>query len=226
MSSLLPLFPLGTVALPGTSLPLHIFEDRYRDLVGDLMDIEDPAQRLFGVVAIREGYEIGEHSARSMFRVGCLMQLQSAQRYPDGRYDVATVGRGRFRVLDTDTSASYLRAEVTRLEEPAGGEGPELDQAGSAALAAFSAYRTRLEELMGTSGPETPPDDGDPALLSYRLSAATVIPLAEQQRLLETPTTLRRLQEIHRLLRQERSLMRAIPSLPATRIARSGWSPN
>ena len=105
MSSLLPLFPLGTVALPGMEVPLHIFEDRYRELVSDLLAIDDPEQRLFGIVAIREGYEVGEHSSRSMYRVGCLMQLRSAQRYPDGRYDVVTEGRGRFRVRATDTDA-------------------------------------------------------------------------------------------------------------------------
>ncbi len=226
MSTLLPLFPLGTVALPGMTLPLHIFEERYRDLVTDLLAIPEPSERQFGVVAIREGYEVGEHSTRSMFRVGCLMQLHAAHRYPDGRYEVSTVGQGRFRVVDTDTTASYLRAETTTLSEPLGGAAHELAEAEAAAVAAFAAYRARLEDLTGSTVPEAPAGDGDATAVSYQLSAASVFPLAEQQRLLETPTTLQRLRLVHRMLSNERTLMQAVPSLPATQIARSSWSPN
>ena len=68
--------------------------------------------------------------------------------------------------------------------------------------------------------------EDDPTALSYELGAAPVVPLTEQQRLLETPTTLARLRQVGRLLRDEQTLIRAVPSLPATQIARSGWSPN
>ena len=64
----LPLFPLNTVLFPGVTIPLHIFEDRYRALVHHLLRL-DPVERMFGSVAIREGYEVGEHGAQSLYRI-------------------------------------------------------------------------------------------------------------------------------------------------------------
>ena len=69
MTHLLPLFPLGTVLFPGGLLPLHIFEPRYRALMHDLMSEPEPWS--FGVVAIREGHEVGADSLRSLYDVGC-----------------------------------------------------------------------------------------------------------------------------------------------------------
>src|SRR3712207_8081667 len=120
MPDLLPLFPLNVVAFPGMTVPLHIFEDRYRAMVRDLLSVEDPAQRLFGIVAIREGYEVGAHESRSMYRTGCVMQLSSVEEYDDGRFDIVAVGRHRLRVLSTDTSQTYLRAEVEHLPVESG----------------------------------------------------------------------------------------------------------
>ena len=60
MPDTLPMFPLNTVLFPGVTLPLHVFEERYRALVEHLLRIEDPAERVFGSVAIREGYEVGD----------------------------------------------------------------------------------------------------------------------------------------------------------------------
>ena len=74
------MFPLNSVVFPGMTLPLHVFEDRYRMLVNHLLTIEDPAQRVFGTVAIREGYEVGDHGAQSVYRVGCVLQLTEAER--------------------------------------------------------------------------------------------------------------------------------------------------
>ena len=70
----LPIFPLNTVVFPGVTVPLHVFEERYRALVHHLLTISDKTQRLFGVVAIREGYEVGSHGVQSVHRVGCVVQ--------------------------------------------------------------------------------------------------------------------------------------------------------
>src|SRR5690242_19488127 len=120
----LPLFPLGTVLLPGLVLPLHIFEERYRTLVGELLELPADAPRRFGVVAIQQGREVGPHSATSLYDVGCTATLAVVRAYPDGRYDLMTIGAERFRVtrLDPD-SALYLRAEVRWLPEVEGGAG-------------------------------------------------------------------------------------------------------
>ena len=72
MSELLPLFPLGTVLYPGLLMPLHIFEDRYRQLVGDLLAGPEPRQ--FGVIAIRQGRETGVDG------VGALYEIAASRR--------------------------------------------------------------------------------------------------------------------------------------------------
>src|SRR6478672_7970052 len=102
---------------PGVRVPLHVFEDRYRALVHHLLTIPDKSLRLFGIVAIREGYEVGTHGAQSLHRVGCVVQMTSVEPYPDGRFDIEVVGRQRLRLERLDTSGSYLVGEVETVPE-------------------------------------------------------------------------------------------------------------
>jgi Lon protease-like protein len=69
MSQTLPLFPLGTVLYPGLVLPLHIFEERYRQLVRDLLEGPEPQE--FGVIAIRKGRETGVDGVSALYEIGC-----------------------------------------------------------------------------------------------------------------------------------------------------------
>ena len=103
------MFPLSTVVFPGMSVPLHVFEDRYRMLVNHLLTVEDPAARVFGTVAIREGYEVGDHGAQSVYRVGCMLQLTEVERRQDGTFDIVAVARERL-VLVTRLLTEELRA--------------------------------------------------------------------------------------------------------------------
>lgn len=224
MSDLLPLFPLNVVAFPGMSVPLHIFEERYRALVRHLLEVPDPTERVFAIVTIREGYEVGNHEARSMYRTGCLMQLTEAEPYDDGRYDVVAVGRARVRVVATEASEPFLRAEVKHLDAP---EEPSPDTAREAAraLATFGDYRTAVSAMRGDDV-MTGPLPRDPEMLSYVLGATCSLTLPERQQLLESPSTAERLGLLRRLMRRELSAIAAIPSLPATEVARSGWNPN
>ena len=89
----IPLFPLGTVLYPGLMLPLHIFEDRYRQLVRELVDAPEGASRRFGVVAIREGREVGSDGIKALHDIGCMAELRQVEQYEDGRYDIVTTGR-------------------------------------------------------------------------------------------------------------------------------------
>src|ERR1700748_2733682 len=100
MSETLPLFPLGTVLYPGLLLPLHIFEERYRELVRDLLAVTDP--RRFGVIAIRKGRETGIDGVTALYEVGCMASLRRVEEHEDGRYDLVTVGTERFRLLSLD----------------------------------------------------------------------------------------------------------------------------
>jgi Lon protease-like protein len=221
---LLPLFPLNVVAFPGMSVPLHIFEDRYRALVQHLLTVPDPADRVFAIVTIREGYEVGNHEARSMYRTGCLMQLAEAEAYDDGRFDVVAVGRARVRVVATETSELFLRAEVEHLddrEEPT----PDTAREAARALALFGEYRTAVSALRGDDV-MTGPLPRDPGMLSYVLASTCALTLPERQQLLESPSAAERLGLLRRLMRRELQAMAAVPSLPATEVARSGWNPN
>lgn len=224
MSDLLPIFPLNVVAFPGMTVPLHIFEERYRALVRHLLTLDEPADRVFAIVAIREGYEVGNHEARSMYRTGCLMQLADVEPYDDGRYDVVAVGRRRVRVVATDTSEPFLRAEVRDLDS-AQEVDPETAREAARALAVFGDYRTAVSALRGDDV-MTGPLPRDPELLSYVLASTCSLTMPERQQLLESPTTVERLGLLRRLMRRELSAMAAVPSLPATEVARTGWNPN
>ena len=220
----LPIFPLNTVVFPGVSLPLHVFEDRYRSLVHHLLTIPEKSLRLFGIVAIREGYEVGQHGAQSLHRLGCVVQLTGVQPYPDGRFDIEVVGRKRLHLLDLDTSGGYLVGKVDVVTETHT-LGPEDETEAARTLETFQEYRRRLSALRGADvlDGDLP---GDPEYLSYSLSATCLLTLRERQALLEADTCLDRLAMLRHALLEEMRAMRAIASLPATEVARTRWSPN
>ena len=216
----LPLFPLGTVLFPGLLLPLHVFEDRYRALVRDL--VAGPEEtRAFGVVAIREGREVGDGGIRSLHQVGCLADLRQVERHADGRFDIVATGARRFRIASIDaTSRPYLQAEVEFLDEPDGEAATVL--AGNVA-SVWGTYRQAL-----TGSPPDDPDElpDDPVVLSYLVAAATILDLGDKQRLLEEPDTTGRLRRELAILRRESVLLRLLPSLPAVELAQVAVSPN
>jgi hypothetical protein len=126
--AVIPLFPLETPLFPGVVLPLHIFEPRYRRLVVDLTSLHPDAERRFGVVAIRQGWEVERVApAEALYDVGCTASLRMIAPQSDGGYRVAAVGGERFRLLDVlvpapdsdEESAEppYLRAVVEWLAE-------------------------------------------------------------------------------------------------------------
>src|ERR1700691_5398009 len=93
MSEMLPLFPLGMVLYPGMILPLHIFEERYRQLVRDLLDGPEP--RRFGVIAIRKGRETGIDGVQSLYEIGCTAILRRVHQPGDGGSYLGTAGTAR-----------------------------------------------------------------------------------------------------------------------------------
>ena len=105
MSQLLPIFPLQLVAFPGSAIPLHIFEERYRDMVG-----EAEAQGTeFGIVLARDN---------GIVNAGCTVVVEKVlERYPDGRFNVVTRGKRRFVLLSIDREKAYLRGEVEYFDD-------------------------------------------------------------------------------------------------------------
>ena len=221
MSDALPMFPLSTVVFPGMSVPLHVFEDRYRMLVNHLLAVEDPTQRVFGTVAIREGYEVGDHGAQSVYRVGCILQLTEVERLEDGTFDIVAVARERMKLEEMQRGADFPQGVVATVPEPEVQVPAEvLDRARST----FTAFRAAMTELQGDPFSGTLPRDPD--YLAWTLSALTPLPMAERQSLLEAEDATERLVLVTRLLTEELRAINVIPSLPATQVARTAWSPN
>ena len=145
----LPLFPLRSVLCPGVALPLHIFEDRYRLMVGRCLERGEP----FGVVLVREGHEVGPLSGR-IADVGTTAIIRRAGRYPDGRLDILTVGERRFRLESLDTrSEPYLVGHVTLLDEPSGPD-PAVHEQARRVGRRFLRYLELLQPAADGDGPE------------------------------------------------------------------------
>ena len=224
--AVIPLFPLGTVLVPGLLLPLHIFEPRYRQLMHDLK--ECPADsRAFGVVAIREGHEVGDTGVLALHEVGTLAVLREVVPYPDGRFDIRANGDARFRIHALLTEgAPYLRAEIEWLPEDPEPADPALPVLAGGVSERFDAYRAAIAAAGGAEAALMTSLPGDPRVLSYLVAAAMVLDLLDRQRLLETTTTAERLRIELRLLARETVLLDQIPSLPAVELARTPSSLN
>lgn len=221
MRDTLPMFPLNAVVFPGLTVPLTVFEDRYRALIHHLLRVEDPTERVFGSVAIREGYEVGEHGSQSLFKVGCRVRLTEVESHPDGTFSIVGVGLDRFELDRLDTGGPFPVGHVIDRPES---DGAVDDVLLERARATFSAYRAALAEIR--SDPFEGQLPRDPSYLSWTLAACAPLPLSERQALLEAEDAAHRLRLVSDLLRSELRAMNVIPSLPATEVARTRWSPN
>jgi Lon protease-like protein len=222
MSQPLPLFPLGTVLYPGLPLPLHIFEERYRQLVRDLLAGPEPGQ--FGVIAIRKGRETGVDGVSALYEIGCVAALQQVQEHSDGRFDLVTAGTQRFRLVSLEHGRPYLRGEVDLLAEGTGDEA-------AAAVAVPAVQRGFGDYLIALTargaGEVTIPELPDePIALSYLVAASMVVDLPDRQALLAQPDALRRLQAERELLARETAMLRTFTSAPAPGLRYSRWNPN
>ena len=219
---MLPLFPLGAVLYPGMVLPLHIFEDRYRQLVRYLLDGPEPRQ--FGVIAIRKGRETGIDGVQSLHEVGCAATLRRVEQHSDGRFDLITVGTQRFRLLSLDETLPYLQGEIELLTDD------EVDEAaaGALVLAVQVAFRAYLDALTEWGGATVRVEDlpAEPVLLSYVVAAAMVIDLPERQSLLAEPDALARLNAQRALLSRETAMLRTTTSRPAPDLRYTPYNPN
>ena len=231
----LPLFPLNTPLVPGLVLPLHIFEPRYRQLVEDLLARPDEDEREFGIVAIRDGYEVERDGLPALYPVGTAAILRQAERLDDGRFDIVTTGSRRFRLLDVDFGQPLLRGAVEFLED--------VDDPSDAVLARrvarrFLQYRAALSGRVVDTGDDDVSagvdDDAedaaelpdDPTVLSYLVTAAMVLPVGERQVLLSADTTAERLRLAQGLLARETALITTLGAVPSIDLPGSAPSVN
>ena len=219
----LPLFPLGLVLVPGLVLPLHVFEERYRVMVRDLLELPE-AERRFGVVAIRSGREVGSDGVRALHEVGCTAVLRRADPHDDGRYDIVSTGQERFRLLEVHHDRPYLTGTVDLLGDDLG----PADEAAVLGAAVAAAYVDHLRALAAATGerPDPPELPDDVRTLSHLVAATLRVDLDDRQALLAEPDVVSRLAAELALLRREARLMRTLSAVPAPELTRVPLSPN
>jgi uncharacterized protein len=191
-----PLFPLKTVLFPGMPLPLHIFEPRYREMIGLCSDENRP----FGVVLIKEGQEVGEPAMP--FEVGTFAKIIGVDRLADGRLNIVTVGTQRFRIHSFSTEKrAYMVGEVEVIDEATAGQepSPELVSDLTGLVQRYVAmFQAASEQEMTPLQLPTSAED-----LSYLVGAVLRVSNEERQRLLEVESTAARLERERELLQRE-----------------------
>jgi Lon protease-like protein len=178
VNSLLPIFPLDLVLLPGVPLPLHIFEPRYREMIAECLERKKP----FGVVRA---------SSDGVADIGCTAEIMSVtKKYDDGRMDILTRGVDRFEVIHVNNDRSFLQAEISVMQDE-----DEDEPAKPTAQLATQAVRLHAEiaKLAGTepSGP-----DEHAGNLSFLLAGSLPLDLDFKQNLLSTLSEAKRLEAV------------------------------
>jgi uncharacterized protein len=200
----LELFPLHTVLVPGASLSLHIFEDRYKTMIAQCLDRGAP----FGVVLDLSANEVGDDLDPAT--VGTTAEIREVTRLSQGRLYIVTRGVTRFRVDRFLQTKPFWAAEVSYLDEPLGPP----DAAVRLRAAALERFRDYLQALLQLSGRELEvvqlPDD--PSASSFLIADAMHVDAAAKQLLLESPSAAERLIAELKLLDDETRRLRAARS--------------
>lgn len=217
MTVQLPLFPLSTVLFPHMPLALHVFEERYRTMMRDCRE----QGITFGVLAIREGLEVGGGAVP--YRTGTLAQLRDVEELPDGRYNLLVVGASRFRVEAYSFDRPYLVGDVEYLQDD------PLVPDDAALLAprvrsAFQHYVAAMARLSSSAPSSEISLPDEPELLAYLVAGALEIETARKQELLEHDSTSARLRGCLEALRRESVLFDRLATRRQPRVLRS--SPN
>lgn len=172
--ALLPLFPLEVVLLPGTPLPLHIFEPRYKEMIRECLTNEAP----FGVIRALE---------QGIAEVGCTAEIITVTKeYPDGRLDLIAEGRKRFEVVELNEERSFLRAEVLLVPDEPGAPAQE---------ERIKAIQLHLE-ILSLAGAVQDLSAADQNQLSFYLAGSLPLDLDFKQKLLAMRSEGERLQAV------------------------------
>jgi uncharacterized protein len=193
----LPLFPLSLVLFPGMTLPLHIFEERYKRMINlCLREARD-----FGVVLA--GAATGVPGRCLTYPVGTTAHISGATRFPDGCMNLISVGQRRFRIQSLDWDLEYCVAAVEWIEDAAS----DAESLRRRAERRWSAFRQQIAGLTNEQFADGA-IPADPTEASYSLAASLPVNIVEKQRLLEATDTTTRLREITRLIGREHGVLR------------------
>jgi Lon protease-like protein len=199
----LPLFPLDVVLFPGTVLPLYIFEPRYRQMIQDCLDEDQP----FGVVLVKAG---GTFMDEATYPVGTLAEIHNLQRLEDGCYNLMGVGTKRFRIISRSLDKPYISGSLELFDEDFETE-DQLTGLAQQAKNLFSTYldmllRAASEQEVHANLPEAPEE------LSYFVAYFLEIENSKKQQMLEMTSTRQRLEEEVTVLRREVPFLRQLLS--------------
>lgn len=196
------MFPLGMVLVPGVFLPLHVFEERYRELVHDVLD----GDREFGVVLIERGSEVGGGDTRSS--IGTIARIVQAEELPDGRWAVGAVGDRRIRVVEWLSDEPYPRAIVDDWPDESAVDA-DLRSCYETVVAALRTALGLAGELGRDVAPVDSPLPDDPTRGSFALVALAPLGPLDQQRLLCSPGPAHRLELLQSTLTEQITALRA-----------------
>jgi len=200
--------------MPGTSLPLHVFEPRYRQLTIDLVTGTVPGKE-FGVIAVREGWAPDHDGIRGLHRVGCTAELRDVRKLPDGRFDIVTRGSRRFRLLELDSmSKPYLVGTVEWLPDVPDCATPQ-DRVLVLTVAARAAHQRYCQTAWRAEEWREPAADVRADTLPHLLAADCLLPMRDRQLLLEQTCPTRRLRMVRALLSREATLLSELRAVPA-----------
>ena len=183
----LPLFPLNTVLFPNATLPLHIFEERYKLMIGRCIKERTP----FGIVLIRSGEEVGGDAKPC--DVGCTARVARVQRLDDGKLNLICFGEQRFRIDALDDSEAYLQGDVTFVDS-IGSSTPEAGEQAGIVAGLFAEQYRLVMAVTGQWVREISLPEAHGALADF-VAAHIDAPADNKQELLETlsvPGRLRR----------------------------------
>ena len=176
MNSLLPIFPLELVLLPGVPLPLHIFEPRYKEMIAECLEQKKP----FGVVRA---------SSAGVADIGCTAEIMSVtKKYDDGRMDILTRGVERFEVIHVNEDRSFLQAEISVVQDE--------DEAGKPAAQMVTQAVRLHAEITKLAGAELSGPDQHAGNLSFLLAGSLPLDLDFKQSLLSTLSEAKRLEAV------------------------------
>ena len=189
----MPLFPLNTVLFPGASLPLQIFEERYKRLLQDCLD----ADERFGIVLIKSGDEVGQPAIPHP--IGTVAHITQVNEMRGDRFLIAVTGERRFKINTITRHRPYITADVSVLPDF---DSEEARPESESILRQLNEYLSLITGLQGgwTSEVRT---SRDPAALSYFIAETLLIDLSEKQQLLEQPSTVSRLEAEADVLRRD-----------------------
>jgi Lon protease-like protein len=174
LDSLLPLFPLEVVLFPGTPLPLHVFEPRYKEMIGECLE----QKKQFGVIRAQE---------TDLAEVGCTAEILAVtKKYDDGRMDIVAEGRDRFELLEVNQDRPFLRGQILLVQD-------DPDRPTQAETShAIELHR----QILALANAQQDLPEGDDALLSYHLVGSLPLDLDFKQKLLSLRSESRRIQTV------------------------------